>query len=154
MNETLLRKAVYNYNVATMIYNSMGDDEAYLNYIGYHLQQAVELAMKYMLEKSPVEPPKTHDIDQLIRVANENGVNLQTTDYIREHSEMFSMWEAKTRYVLDYRLEMSKIDAAMDGVGEYLDQIEKTENGQNSDMDQPLGAHRPDENMDGSNSKS
>lgn len=46
MSETLMDKAVHNYNVAIMIYNSMGGDESYLNYVGYHLQQSLELAMK------------------------------------------------------------------------------------------------------------
>ncbi len=46
MSETLMDKAVHNYNVAIMIYNSMEGDESYLNYVGYHLQQSLELAMK------------------------------------------------------------------------------------------------------------
>ena len=40
MSETLLDKSISNYNVAVMIRNQMGSDEAYLNYIGYHLQQS------------------------------------------------------------------------------------------------------------------
>ena len=52
MSETLLDKSISNYNVAVMIRNQMGSDEAYLNYIGYHLQQAVELNLKYQLEMS------------------------------------------------------------------------------------------------------
>ena len=46
MSETLLDKSISNYNVAIMIRNQMGSDEAHLNYIGYHLQQAVELNLK------------------------------------------------------------------------------------------------------------
>ena len=39
MSETLLDKAISNYNVAVMIRNQMGSDEAYLNYIGYHFSR-------------------------------------------------------------------------------------------------------------------
>ena len=101
MSETLLDKSISNYNVAVMIRNQMGSDEAYLNYIGYHLQQAVELNLKYQLEMSGIEYPKTHDIE--------------------DHSEMFSLWEARTRYVLNYHLEERKIDVALKGVKELLD---------------------------------
>lgn len=69
-------------------------------------------------------------------IANENKIDLHVTDYVREHSEMFSLWEAKTRYVLDYKLELDKIESAMKGVGEYLDGIEKAgHEGAESDSD-------------------
>ena len=93
MSETLLDKAVHNYNVAIMIYNSMEGDESYLNYVGYHLQQTLELAMKYLLEENGIIYPKTHDIDQLIRIARQNNVNLYLAEYIDDHGEMFILWE-------------------------------------------------------------
>ena len=43
------------------------------------------------------------------------------TEYIEDHSEMFSLWEARTHYVLNYYLEERKIDAALKGVKELLD---------------------------------
>ena len=104
-----------------MIRNQMGSNEEYLNYIGYHLQQAVELNLKYQLEMSGIEYPKTHDIDQLLRIGKENGADLLVTEYIEDHSEMFSLWEARTRYVLNYHLEERKIDVALKGVKELLD---------------------------------
>ena len=93
MSETLLDKAVHNYNVAIMIYNFMEGDESY---------------------------PKTHDIDQLIRIARQNNVNLHLSEYIDDHSEMFTLWESRTRYVLNYQLELNKVEKAMKAVGEYL----------------------------------
>lgn len=121
--ETLLDKAIKNYNVALMIRSQMDDDEAYLNYIGYHLQQSVELCIKYQLEMNGVEYPKTHDIDQLIRIGRERKVELILTDYIEDHSEMFSLWEARTRDVLNYQLESRKVDQALDGVNCFLEQV-------------------------------
>ena len=70
---------------------------------------------------SGIEYPKTHDIDQLLRIGKENGAELLVTEYIEDHSEMFSLWEARTRYVLNYHLEERKIDAALKGVKELLD---------------------------------
>ena len=68
-NETLFDKAKQNLKVAESIYSTIAiNDEAYLNYVGYHIQQALELSIKYMLEMNGVNYPKTHDIDQLIRL--------------------------------------------------------------------------------------
>lgn len=124
--ETLFDKAIQNFNVAKIIYSTTAtDDEAYLNYVGYHLQQSVELTIKYILEMNGIEYPKSHDIEQLIRLANRNNVNLFLTEYIEEHSEMFSSWEAKTRYILNYRLEEKKINKAIDALEKYLKIVEK-----------------------------
>ena len=123
-NETLFDKAKQNLKVAESIYSTIAiNDEAYLNYVGYHIQQALELSIKYMLEMNGVNYPKTHDIDQLIRLANINNVELYLNEYIDDHSEMFSLWEARTRYILNYRLEKRKIERSLTETKSYLDVI-------------------------------
>lgn len=125
-NETLFDKAKQNLKVAESIYSTIAiNDEAYLDYVGYHIQQALELSIKYMLEMNGVNYPKTHDIDQLIRLANINNVELYLNEYIDDHSEMFSLWEARTRYILNYRLEKRKIERSLTETKLYLDVIEK-----------------------------
>lgn len=125
-NETLFDKAKQNLKVAESIYSTIAiNDETYLNYVGYHIQQALELSIKYMLEMNGVNYPKTHDIDQLIRLANINNVELYLNEYIDDHSEMFSLWEARTRYILNYRLEKRKIERSLTETKSYLDVIEK-----------------------------
>ena len=128
-NETLFDKAKQNLKVAESIYSTIAiNDEAYLNYVGYHIQQALELSIKYMLEMNGVNYPKTHDIDQLIRLANINNVDLYLNEYIDDHSEMFSLWEARTRYILNYRLEKRKIERSLMETKSYLDVIDKMMN--------------------------
>lgn len=128
-NETLFDKAKQNLKVAESIYSTIAiNDEAYLNYVGYHIQQALELSIKYMLEMNGVNYPKTHDIDQLIRLANINNVELYLNEYIDDHSEMFSLWEARTRYILNYRLEKRKIERSLMETKSYLDVIDKMMN--------------------------
>lgn len=78
-----------------------------------------------MLEMNGVNYPKTHDIDQLIRLANINNVELYLNEYIDDHSEMFSLWKARTRYILNYRLEKRKIERSLTETKSYLDVIEK-----------------------------
>ena len=125
-NETLFDKAKQNLKVAESIYSTIAiNDEAYLNYVGYHIQQALELSIKYMLEMNGVNYPKTHDIDQLIRLANINNVELYLNEYIDDHSEMFSLWEARTHSARLYRLEKRKIERSLTETKSYLDVIEK-----------------------------
>lgn len=127
MSQTLLDKATHNYNIAVVIAQTMDGDEAYLNYVGYHLQQSVELALKFQLEECGVQYPKTHDIDQLIRISRENELNLYIPEYIEEHAEMLSLWESRTRYVLDYQLEANKVSNTMNSVGEYIAWLQERE---------------------------
>jgi len=117
---TLYDKALSNYNSARILRDNLGGDDNQVNIIGYLLQQSVELLIKYLLEQSGVEYPKSHDIEQLIRLAEENSVDLNLTEYISEHSEMFSQWEAKSRYVLGYLIELKKIDRAIEEVERYI----------------------------------
>lgn len=118
--QTLYDKAASNLRLARLTFDNRGDDDALLNYVGYHLQQAVELALKYLLEQSGVEYPKTHDIDQLTRLAREAEVDLYLTDYLEDHAEMLSQWEAKARYVIGYSIEAHKVERALGEVDAYL----------------------------------
>ena len=124
-NDSLLNRAIANYNAAVVLKDNLSVDELFLNQIAYDIQQAYEMAIKYLLELSGVEYPKTHDIDQLIRIANQTGVDLCISEYLDEHSEMISQWEAKSRYVMGYLVELRKIDRALIDLKEYLEKVKK-----------------------------
>lgn len=139
--ETLLDKAKQSFTVAQIIYKTMAaTDDAYLNYVGYHLQQSVELAIKFVLEMNGIEYPKTYDITQLIQFAEKKDINLFLSEYIDEHSEMLSTWEDKTRYMLNYRLESRKIDKAIDAISNYFNTLEKELPPYDEIIDENMGA--------------
>lgn len=117
---TLYDKAVANLRSAQILYDYREGDEEQLNVVGYHLQQAMELALKYLLEQHGIAYPKTNDIDQLIRLGCEAGADLYLSEYLEDHAEMFSQWEAKARYVLGYSIEARKIERALIEVDDYL----------------------------------
>ena len=117
---TLFDKALSNFNAARILRDFMGDDEEQLNIIAYHLQQSLEFSIKYSLEMNGIEYPKTHSIEQLVRIAEKNSVDLNLGEYIEEHCEMFSSWEEKSRYILGYLVEIKKIDRAIKEVDDYL----------------------------------
>ena len=121
MTETLLDKAFQNLAVATNTYNTMCHDEVYLKYVGYHLQQAVELSLKYLLEENGIEYIKTHDITQLLFSIKDAKLNVEIPEYIKEHADMFTIWESKTRYITNYRLEKEKVGRAINEVTYFVE---------------------------------
>lgn len=121
---TYLDKARNNYRLACDIIKTY-IDEGMLNLAGYHLQQSVELALKHVLMMNGIDFPKVHDISQLIQILQENELEEYVNDYIDEHSEMFTMWESKTRYILSYSIERRKVEKAIREVGTYLDLIDQ-----------------------------
>ena len=124
---TLFDKAVTNFNSAVLLRKSIDTDESQLNIIAFHLQQSLEFALKYQFEMNGIEYPKVHTIEQLIRFGKDNDVDLRLTEYIEEHAEMFSQWEAKSRYILGYLIEQKKIDKAIEEIKLYLSAIHESE---------------------------
>ncbi|MXP76058.1 HEPN domain-containing protein [Lachnospiraceae bacterium WCA-9-b2] len=112
----LFRSAKLDYETAAMIWKHPYHDEMILNNAAYHLQQAVEKILKGALECVGVTVPNTHRISKLVKMVYDNGANLTLTDWIDEHSEMLSEWEAQTRYDMDFLVEKRKLDAAMEEI--------------------------------------
>lgn len=123
MSETknLFDKALTNFDCAKIIRKSINDDdEEMINLVGYHLQQALELSLKYTLEMNGVEYPTTHRIEDLIKIAKNNNVDLHINDYIKEHDALLTSWESNTRYIIGYLIELEKIDKAIPQLESYF----------------------------------
>lgn len=125
MSETLLTKAKTNYNVAESLYKVRSDDEGFLNMIAYHLQQATELLIKWQLEEAGILYPRTHDLSALLDLAREKGTAVILDDWVEDHCDMLTVWEARSRYVLNYRVALSKVQKAMVSVRLSLEMIDK-----------------------------
>lgn len=123
--KTMLDLALTDYNAAVILFNNLknASDESLINMASYHIEQAVEKTIKFLIENDGYEYPRTHNIETLISFADENGLDLMLNDYIIDHAEMFSSWEAKTRYLLDYLVDIKKVETAIDEVDQYLDTV-------------------------------
>ena len=108
------------YETAEMLWKTSWEDEMILNNAAYHLQQAVEKVLKGALECVGVTVPNTHKITKLISMVINNGANLVITEWIDEHSEMLSEWEAESRYNMDFLVEKRKLDRAMEEIREFF----------------------------------
>ena len=118
----LFRSARLDYETAKKLWETTWDDEMILNNAAYHLQQAVKKVLKGALECVGVSVPNAHIITKLLSMIRDNGANLVITDWIDDHSEMLSEWEAETRYNMDFMVEKRKLDRAMEEIGIFFRQ--------------------------------
>ncbi len=117
----LFRSARMDFETAYMLWEKPYNDELILNNAAYHLQQAVEKVLKGALECVGVTVPNTHKITKLLEMITNNGANLIITEWLDEHSEMLSEWEAETRYNMDFLVEKRKLGKAIREVRSFLD---------------------------------
>ncbi len=116
----LFRSARMDFETAKTLWKMTWEDEMILNNAAYHLQQAVEKVLKGALECVGVTVPNTHKITKLISMVTNNGANITITDWVDDHSEMLSEWEAETRYNMDFLVEKRKLDRAMDEIDMFF----------------------------------
>lgn len=108
----MLRAAKMDFDAAEALFKIPYNDEAFVNRCAYMLQQCVEKVLKGFLEFKGVTIPNTHKIEKLIDMSFHNGSNVAITEWIEEHAEMLSTWEAETRYNFDYTVQRKKIEKA------------------------------------------
>lgn len=113
-------KALANFRTAKILFAAASGDEEQLNAIGYHLQQSLELAIKHILATNGAPVQKTHDIDQLIAFANSNNIELYLTPYLKDKSDIITLWETKTRYVMGFFVEVSRIQNTIEEMDKYF----------------------------------
>lgn len=127
MSETLFNIARANMSAAYRLLKTLTDDPRDLNIIGYHLQQAVEIALKYVLESAGDDYPKSHAIATLYIRVEEIGSSGIFSDTVWEslyvQSETFTIWEAQTRYIKDWFVELGKIERGFYLVNDLLEEL-------------------------------
>lgn len=100
--ETLLDIAKRNLVTAkTMMQFAEGDD-GYLNVVGYHVEQSIELALKHYLETHGIKYPRSHDISQLTEYIPDD--QMEPFEAIEDYAANITSMEAKTRYIKNFRL--------------------------------------------------
>ncbi|MCC8046623.1 MAG: HEPN domain-containing protein [Clostridiales bacterium] len=117
----LFRRAWLDFRSAQNILAVPENDEAYINNVAYHLQQAVEKTLVAFLECVGVTVPNTHDIDKLVRMSKNNGSSVIVTQWIEDKADMLTRWETDTRYDIDYCVERNKAVEGLEKIKEFLD---------------------------------
>jgi len=125
MSDTLLKMAWIQYHSAEIVYEHRLEDDLYLNVAGYHLQQAVELALKHILELAGIRYPKTHSISELLAMIPET-IQISRSVLITLQDTLTS-WEAKTRYIKNYRAEESSLARSFKVIETLLNEAENVQ---------------------------
>lgn len=122
-NETLLDKALFNYNAASETFDLLEENDLYINLIGFLLQQSVELSVKHLLEICDINYPEIHNISKLIELLPEDKINLLKP--IMLSLDGITSWEYNTRCVKGFRLEFRSVNLIMPLIEETLNNINK-----------------------------
>ena len=122
MTKTLLDKAYGNLAVAGNLFPQIHDERQFA-YVGYLIQQGVEVLIKYILEQNGREYPKTHNIRRLIQLAESHDVDLLLPDYIEDHAEMLTEWEAMSRYESDFAPYAKRVAQSYKEALEYFSHV-------------------------------
>lgn len=107
------------FKTAQMIWEHPWNDELILNHAAYHLQQTVEKVLKGALECAGVTVPNIHKITKLVAMISNHGANLVITEWLDDHSEMLSEWEAETRYNMDFLVEAGSLNGRCRRFGNF-----------------------------------
>jgi len=77
-SDMFLYKALIDFNSATYLLKAYNDDEVDIDIekIYFELQQSAEKALKSLLSKNKIRFPKSHDLEQIIQLCQDNNVTL------------------------------------------------------------------------------
>lgn len=116
-DETLMDIATSNFRQALNAYQHDTGDERGLNLVGYLLQQATELCIKHCMEINGMRYPHTHIIEDLLD---------ECTGIVKYDMEFYSFapaiskWEAKSRYIKNYRLALMQVQSGFRFIKKFL----------------------------------
>lgn len=97
MSRLLARSKVKLRN-AEYSYKDMDLDDAYRDDCCYNLEQAIEMALKAIVELNGLVIAENHDLRANLNVLNRAGINIPTQEEIRKMASTLYSWETETRY--------------------------------------------------------
>ena len=142
---TLLKMAIKNLKVKEAIELIYPHDDGFVNLMGYHLQQTIELALKHILETHGVKYPKTHEILDLIVLLPEKYQSC--TEKIKLRSREISHLEADTRYNKSYHASKELVNEVSDLAAELINNIKRLEKSEMKEIEKQ--AKNNDESLNG-----
>ena len=107
-------------------------DDVFLDVAAYHLQQAVEKLVKYVMSQNNVIFNKTHDILELCQQMDDNSISYP--DWVYNNAKILTNYATKVRFGEDLVGNRRKIEELLELVTEYYEQ-----NKQQQDMQKQRG---------------
>jgi HEPN domain-containing protein len=97
-------------------------DEVYMNYIAYHVQQATEKMLKFLLELRGHTYPRTHKIGVLIDECL--NYNISVPELIQDYDVVISEWATGTRYDSKFVTSKRQLKKVLDTLEKWFEEIE------------------------------
>ena len=119
MSKLLARAKVKRVN-AEYDYRNLSVDDAYLDDCCYNLQQAIELALKYLVELNGENYVENHDVRAQLNRLRDMGVEVPFTDRVRHLAVTLNSWEAETRYNDNFTAVIEDIEEVKELADEIL----------------------------------
>lgn len=96
------------------------DDKALRLQAAYHMQQAIEKTIKLKAEILGLSL-WGHDIDVLIRICDDENIDIGVPKIIRDKADMYTHWEAECRY---YPIKVVRRDSIRNAYNAIVDWLE------------------------------
>lgn len=136
-NDTLLGMAKNNLTVAKEMYKLYPNDNGIVNLVAYHLQQAIELAIKHFFEMHGIKYERTHDISDLCaKIPDEYYELFREIDI---YASKITQMESKTRYLKSYSVATREVKLGFDlatNIIHKLNELETVEDEKNTNEHQ------------------
>lgn len=94
----LLARAKVKREIAETCYQTMGQEDAYRDECCYNLQQAIEMALKSMVELYGGRYAENHDVRANINILNRMNITVPMQKELREIASTLYSWETESRY--------------------------------------------------------
>lgn len=119
--ETLIAKAMQDFEAAKLILKRKTKD-TYLHSALFHLQYAIELAIRHGLEFHKVEYTPVHNISALLSEVEKAGIDIGLTEAIYKHRDKFIVWKSMP-CITDFCVEPERLDTALQEIQCFLQSV-------------------------------
>lgn len=106
-------------------YSQLANDDAALSCGCFDIQQAIEYLLKYLFECNNRTYPKTHDVGVLLVGLQNLGICPGVLSRLRVKADMYTDWEAKSRYYDNFVATANEFSEAIELADELLRYVEE-----------------------------
>jgi HEPN domain-containing protein len=119
---TLWDRARADLSVAKMIMASESADETQIDIAAYHVQQAIEKSLKFMLNNAGRPHPRTHDIYVLSQQLEK--YKFVVPEWILQNADVLNEYDTRTRYGARLVASRAKVDDLLELTITLIDDLE------------------------------
>lgn len=126
LNKSLIKADIIAARQAIEYFEQKGIKEI-KNIAAYHLQQAAEKLIKYQIYQGLASTDNkrifTHDLSRLLDYAEAEGLELFVPDYIKNHVNQITDWEAGSRYDFNFACRIDTLKKCCETIEEWEKQV-------------------------------